>query len=137
MTIFARDANCVNPPARARRSSTVPSSSARSDSSGRLADDRHLDAANVRHDDRDFRARNVVGELSCQNLAELERGEAGGCTSLMSGSEILPSGRTGTVRLSVSFFHTETSSMSSAPIRYVSGAVVWLAFRSVGVAAGA
>src|SRR5439155_18690711 len=40
------------------------------------------------------------------------------CTSLSSGSEILPSGRTGTVRLMAGLFHTAISSRSSGPIRY-------------------
>ena len=37
--------------------------------------------------------------------------------SLTSGSEIMPSGRTGTTRLRSLFFHTCTSSMSSGPMR--------------------
>ena len=37
-------------------------------------------------------------------------------TSLSSGREILPSGRTGAVRLSAGLFHTEISSRSSGPI---------------------
>src|SRR2546428_304418 len=40
------------------------------------------------------------------------------CTSLSSGSEILPSGRTGMVRLMAVLFHTAISSRSSGPIRY-------------------
>ena len=40
--------------------------------------------------------------------------------SLTSGSEIMPSGRTGTTRLSSGFFHTWTSSTSSGPIRKAS-----------------
>ena len=40
------------------------------------------------------------------------------CTSCRSGSEILPSGRTGTTRDSVSFFQTETCNTSSGPITY-------------------
>src|SRR2546425_7620503 len=40
------------------------------------------------------------------------------CTSLSSGSEILPSGRTGMVRLMAGLFHTATSSTSSGPILY-------------------
>jgi len=39
------------------------------------------------------------------------------CTSLIKGSEMAPSGRTGTVRLTASFFHTEISITSSGPIR--------------------
>ena len=44
-------------------------------------------------------------------------------TSFRSGSEIFPSGLTGTVRLiaSLSFFHTEIRSKSAASIRYTSG----------------
>ena len=38
------------------------------------------------------------------------------CTSWSSGIEILPSGRTGTTRESVSFFHTVTCSTSPGPI---------------------
>src|SRR5262245_11744040 len=38
--------------------------------------------------------------------------------SLTSGSDTLPSGRTGTVRLNSGFFQTEISSTSSGPIRY-------------------
>ena len=41
-------------------------------------------------------------------------------TSFKSGSEIMPSGRTGTVRLIASFFHTPIWSTSSGPIRYPS-----------------
>ena len=37
--------------------------------------------------------------------------------SLIKGSEMAPSGRTGTVRLIASFFHTEISITSSGPIR--------------------
>ena len=40
------------------------------------------------------------------------------CTSLSRGSEILPSGRTGAVRLTASLLHTETCSTSSGPMRY-------------------
>src|SRR4029453_13242217 len=40
------------------------------------------------------------------------------CTSSSSGSEILPSGRTGTVRLIPALFHTVTSRRSSGPIVY-------------------
>jgi len=36
--------------------------------------------------------------------------------SLTSGSDTLPSGRTGTVRLNSWFFHTEMSKTSSGPI---------------------
>src|SRR6185503_21388125 len=46
-------------------------------------------------------------------------------TSLTSGSEIFPSGRTGTVRLIALLFHTEISSMSSGPIRYSPTSWVW------------
>jgi hypothetical protein len=42
---------------------------------------------------------------------------AAACTSLSSGSEILPSGRTGTVRLTVVLFQTAMSRTSSMPIR--------------------
>ena len=38
-------------------------------------------------------------------------------TSLSSGSEILPSGRMGAVRLIASLFHTETWTTSSGPMR--------------------
>src|SRR6266545_3240214 len=40
------------------------------------------------------------------------------CTSSSSGSEILPSGRTGTVRLIPALFHTVTSRRSPGPIVY-------------------
>src|SRR6185436_6538126 len=50
--------------------------------------------------------------------------------SLTSGSDTLPSGRTGTVRLNSGFFQTEISSTSSGPI--------WYAFaRSIGVGTAA
>ena len=39
------------------------------------------------------------------------------CTSLTRGNEILPSGRTGTVRLMAVLFQTEISSTSSGPMR--------------------
>src|SRR5436309_10995528 len=40
------------------------------------------------------------------------------CTSLINGRVILPSGRTGTVRLTVVLFQTAMSSTSSIPILY-------------------
>jgi len=58
------------------------------------------------------------------------------CTSLMSGDEILRQGRRAPPAQRLVLPHGD-SSMVLAPIGNVSGAVVWLAFRSVGVAAGA
>src|SRR6267142_2721929 len=43
------------------------------------------------------------------------------CTSFNSGSEIFPSGRTGTVRVISVLFHTATSRTSSGPITYLPG----------------
>src|SRR5262244_3467603 len=45
-------------------------------------------------------------------------GSPAACTSLIRGRVILPSGRTGTVRLTVVLFHTAMSSTSSMPILY-------------------
>ena len=65
------------------------------------------------------------------------------CTSLISGRVILPSGRTGTVRLTVVLFQTAMSSTSSIPILYsgptgmppVAGAGVAAAGAAAGAAA--
>src|SRR5437667_8053851 len=57
----------------------------------------------------------VRSSLSCLGV------RPAACTSSSSGSEILPSGRTGTVRLIPVLFHTVTSRMSSAPMVYPLG----------------
>src|SRR5256885_2784600 len=43
-----------------------------------LSDDRNLEALDFRDDHRDFRSRDVLGELLRHGLAELERGETAG-----------------------------------------------------------
>src|SRR5206468_9527088 len=43
-----------------------------------LSDDRNLETPDFRDDHRDFRGRNVLGQLLRHDLAELERGEASG-----------------------------------------------------------
>src|SRR5262245_35630666 len=53
-------------------------------------------------------------------------------TSFSSGSEIMPSGRTGAVRLSGGLFHTEISSRSSGPMRYSPSCDLGSGFGSVG-----
>src|SRR5436853_5514719 len=57
-------------------------------------------------------SRLVRSALSCLGVTPAA------CTSSSSGREILPSGRTGTVRLRPALFHTVTSRMSSGPIVY-------------------
>src|SRR3989475_4795883 len=52
---------------------------------GDFADDRHFEAPDVRHDHGDLRAWDVLPELLCQNLAELERGETGGLDVVQKG----------------------------------------------------
>src|SRR4029450_2979082 len=60
------------------------------------------------------------------------------CTSLTSGSDSFPSGRTGTVRhKSGQFFHTVMSSTSSGPIRYSFVMSTALALRTTGATRGA
>src|SRR5262245_25428395 len=60
------------------------------------------------------------------------------CTSLTSGNDIFPSGRTGTVRhRSGQFFHTVMSSTSSGPIRYSLVMSMVLALRATGATRGA
>ena len=58
-------------------------------------------------------------------------------TSFRRGSEILPSGLTGTVRVIASFFHTEMSSMSSGPILYSPSAPIRANPRSEAPSTGA
>jgi len=61
-----------------------------------------------------------VGMYSASFFASASRSCIGvrpaACTSLRSGSEIFPSGRTGTARLMAVLFHTATSRRSSGPI---------------------
>src|SRR5678815_940757 len=60
------------------------------------------------------------------------------CTSLTSGSDSFPSGRTGTVRhRSGQFFHTVMSRTSSGPIRYSFVIATALALRTTGATRGA
>src|SRR5262245_3049283 len=63
-----------------------------------------------------------AGMNSDRSLVRWARSSAGvnpaACTSLTRGSEILPSGLTGTDRLIASLRQTEISSTSSGPIRY-------------------
>src|SRR5262245_16990562 len=60
------------------------------------------------------------------------------CTSLTSGNDIFPSGRTGTVRhRSGQFFHTVMSSTSSGPIRYSFVMSTVLELRTAGATRGA
>src|SRR5262245_15784348 len=59
------------------------------------------------------------------------------CTSLTSGNDIFPSGRTGTVRhRSGQFFHTVMSSTSSGPIRYSLVMSMVFALRATGATRG-
>src|SRR4029453_18564445 len=60
------------------------------------------------------------------------------CTSLTSGSDVFPSGRTGTVRhKSGQFFHTVMSSTSSGPIKYSFVISTAFAVRTTGATRGA
>src|SRR4029450_6161005 len=60
------------------------------------------------------------------------------CTSLTSGNDSFPSGRTGTVRhRSGQFFHTVMSSTSSGPIRYSLVMSTAFAVRTTGATRGA
>ena len=123
MTIREREANCVNPPASARTSSTVVqlfSSKRPGRATSPMTDTLKLRTSDTITDT------SGLGMYSASFFARTSRSSSAvspaACTSFSRGSEILPSGLTGTARLIGSFFQTEICSMSSGPIRYASGA---------------
>ena len=113
-----RDANCVKPPAMASASRTVVA--ALSSYRAGLATSPITETLKLRTSVR-VTETSGLGMYSPSFLVRRSRSSIGvrpaASTSFTSGSDTMPSGRTGTVRLMASFFHTEICSVSSGPMR--------------------